>query len=799
MGKSEIKSLILGSFTVTSFSVFPLSAAWVSAWAQPGSQTVQAGAKSSPIVGSTRPLSPQTPKTLNSKAAATTPSKNSFRPKSLAQKPSGQSRPVNASSSLPVSNKQGGASEQVTIEAQRPAAGLAAQYAKPEVTLGPLGTVKVVDTPYSIMSISHDVLVNQQARNVNDLFKYLPSVQLEARGDINTSRPQSRGFESDVSANSRIDGLNMITTTPYAAESIESIDVLNGLSGALYGPQNPAGMFLYNLKRPTDKMINRATFAVDSISTFMETVDASGRAGENNWFGYRLNLLNAGNGTGYVRHSWLRRTLVMGDFDIRLSPDTVIEIDAGQYNYAQRGFAAALSYSGTIDLPSAPDITKPGFGQDYAGFNTETNMALAKIKHKINEDWNLTLGGLYQNAYRQVFSNTNTLLNNEGLYRQGISAAATAKNFRLGSNLAYINGHVKTDFIKHDLVLGTNGYIMGNYNPTVGQSFILGQATLDNPIRFPGQQPYFSGNYQSAVQQQQSLIAGDILHFNEHWAVQGTFSWSWLSSTNFNKTDQKTASYGRAGAFSPTTSLIFKPEKDKTFYFTWARSIQPGSVAPAGAVNASDFTPPLKSEEYEIGYKMVFEDRLNLNVAAFRATRDAPFTDPDTRIYGVYGVQRNYGVEFQASGKITNQLSVLGGVTWLDPQLGKTQSPLTSHKEVVGVPPVQAAMLLDYHFEKHTPLEGLGVNVGMHYTDRRAANVYNTTYAAGYFTLDLGARYAFAVEKVPFVARFTVNNVANRHYYASVYPNSVNGDTTATNSAVVGLPRTLFGSLSAEF
>lgn len=695
----------------------------------------------------------------------------------------------------------------VVVKGKRRADSTAAQYRKPTVNLGPLGDMKAEDAPYSIMSITRDVIANQQARNVNDLFKYLPSVQLEARGDANTSRPQSRGFEGDVASNSRINGLNAITTTPYAAEWFDGVDVLNGLAGSLYGPQNPAGIFQYNLKRPTDKIITRGTFGVDSISTFMEAVDASGRAGENGWFGYRINGLNAGNGAGYVRHSWLRRTLISGDFDFQLSDDTKIEIDASQYNFAQRGMAPAFGFNTSIDLPSAPDTSKPYFGQPYSGFNTETNTALAKIYHQINEDWKLTFGGLYQNAYRRVASNTNTLLNNDGLYQQNINAAATARNFRIGSNLAYLNGKFETGFIKHELVLGTNGYIMGNYNPTNGQQFIMGRATFDNPQYFPGKQPYFSGNYQSAVQRQQALIAGDTLHFDKHWAIMGTFSWNWLSTTNFTNpvTDpthnsRENAQYSRAAAFTPTTALIYKPEDHKTFYFTWGRSIQPGALSPAGGgvVNPNQYTAPLKSEEYEVGYKMVFEGRLNLNVAAFRMTRDAPFTDPTTHVYDVYGVQRNYGVEFQASGEIVHGLSVLGGVTWLDAQIGKTQSNLTSHKEVVGVPPVQAAMLLDYHFDRESLFDGLGMNVAFHYTGRRAANVFNTTYAASYLTIDLGARYAFNVWNVPWAARFTVNNLANRHYWLSVYPNNVNGDPSATNSAVAGLPRTLQFTLSAD-
>lgn len=126
--------------------------------------------------------------------------------------------------------------ENITVHS-RNGTGTAADYRTKNVALGPLGTRSVLDTPMSIMVVPHDVLVNQQARNINDLVAYVPSAQLEMRGDPNTSRPQSRGFEGDVISNTRMDGLNMVITTPYAAEQFDSLQVLNGLAGALYGPR----------------------------------------------------------------------------------------------------------------------------------------------------------------------------------------------------------------------------------------------------------------------------------------------------------------------------------------------------------------------------------------------------------------------------------------------------------------------------------------------------------------------------------------------------------------------------------
>ncbi|WP_376787604.1 TonB-dependent receptor plug domain-containing protein, partial [Pantoea vagans] len=104
-----------------------------------------------------------------------------------------------------------------------------------KATLGNLGAQEVRNTPWSVQTIPPQLMKRQQFKSVSDLYRYLPSVQGEG------ARPQTRGMQGSVVQNSMIDGLNVVSTTDYAAEQFDHIEVLNGLAGALYGPANPAG------------------------------------------------------------------------------------------------------------------------------------------------------------------------------------------------------------------------------------------------------------------------------------------------------------------------------------------------------------------------------------------------------------------------------------------------------------------------------------------------------------------------------------------------------------------------------
>ncbi|WP_168194387.1 TonB-dependent receptor [Formicincola oecophyllae] len=665
-------------------------------------------------------------------------------------------------------------------------------YEARTISLGPLGDVKVLDTPFSVGEVRRDVLLNEQLRAITDTAKYLPSVQLEERGDPGLSRPQTRGFEGDIVANTRMDGLNALGTMPYPAEQMDRVDVLNGLAGALYGPQNPSGTFDYITKRPLQGNSTTLNVGADGRGAPLESLDSSQRWGP---FAGRLNLLNQ-NGASYSHGSRMRRNLVSGDFDIHLDEQTVLHLDGSQYSTGAWGLPGTFALKPGIALPrKAPDTARAGYGQKQGGYTTSTSTGLARLEHRFNKDWQVRLGGLYQNAARNTFTVTNTLLNNRGDYNQVVAASTAMDDAKVWSNFAWLNGKARTGFVRHDLVLGSTGYNITLYDPTHAQKYDLGPASLNDPRRVDGPQPRKGGRWRSSNQSVQALIAGDTLHLGHGVSIMGMMGWSWLSVHNWQKSGAPNGHDTHGAAFTPTVAALYKPLPTVTTYFTWGRSIQPGALAPSGSVNVGQTQRAVRSEEYEVGAKWQVNKDLLLSAAAFRMNRPYAFLDPATGVFGNFGMQRNYGVEFMATGHLTKRLAIMAGVTWLDAQLLKTASPLTSHKGVVGVPPVTANVLLDYTLPtvalgKGFSLPGVtALNADFHYVGTRAANVTNTSFAPGYYTLDLGVRHMEMVAHHPVTVRFGVNNVTNQRYWASIYPAGTAGAPKAASTAMAGLPR----------
>jgi iron complex outermembrane recepter protein len=654
-------------------------------------------------------------------------------------------------------------------------------YNTPTANFGPLGNHPILNTPMSITVVPQELIVNQQARTVNDVLRYLPSVEIRDQQGFEVSRPQSRGFQGSIVQQTRLDGLNVIGTTAIPTENLAGIQVLNGLAGALYGPETPAGVFNYILKRPTDVPIFRFIESYESNSIFTEQADVGGRVGS---VGYRFNAVH-GQGESYVSGSHVDRTLFSSALDFHVDDKTVVETNFSHYEAAAFGLPGSIVYDSgkSTILPAAVDPTRVGIGQPGAGTDLVTTTGLVKVKHQFNDDWNMEIGGLYQDALRNLFGITNTMTDNNGNFTVTKNFNAVP-HFTIGSNTASLNGHIDILGFKNDVTIGTNGFVNGQYTYRNSIAQVLGTSSLSNPVVFPSPPiPNNGGQFKSATVTNQSIIVGDMLHFNEHWAVQGVLSSSFLNSKSFDATGATTSSDSINGALSPTVSLIYKPIAPLTFYATYSNSVEEGEQAPAGTANVNQFLAPFHDEQYEAGAKYAISKDLLITLDGFRMTRPLAITDPTTNIFHVVGTQRNVGVEFFAQGNITPELSIFGGITYIDAKLQGTNNPTTDDKFVVGVPQVKSDVVLDYH---PAFINGFALTGAAHFESQRAATNTNNSYSPGYATLDLGARYSMKVLQHYLTARFQVLNVTDTNYYISIAEGNIVGSPGANTAYLAG-------------
>jgi len=686
----------------------------------------------------------------------------------------------------------------VVVTAQR---AVEAYQPPQQVAVGPLGDKALADTPQAITVVPSDLILNLQSKTVNDTLRYLPSVEIRDQQGYEVSRPQARGFQGTVAQTTRMDGLSIVGTSATAAEMLDSVEVMNGLSGAYYGPATPAGVFNYQLKRPTNEPMAQFTESYDSGSVFTEHLDTGGRFGPDDRFGLRLNLAK-GDGQSWTDDSDEHRTLAGVAADYHFDSKTVLELNYVYYDTDITGLPGSIVYDGIASksgassfLPLGLDPTKPGYGQSGAGADLTTNLGSFKVKRRLSDDWTFEFGGLYQDAVRNLFGITNTLTNDAGAYTVTKNFTA-APHFTIGSNEAYLNGHVLLGGMMNDITVGTNGFINGQYNYRNSIATKLGTGNLAAPTLLPGKpEPATGGMYEAGVLSNQTLVVGDTLHLNRQWAIQGVLSDSFFSSKSWSNKDIQTSSNAESGVLSPTVSLIYKPLDKVTGYFTYSNSVEQGEQAAVNNANASQFLSPYHDTMYEAGVKYAFAPNLLLTLDGFQMTRPFSQTNPANNLFEVIGEQRNTGVEAFVQGAVTHDLSLFGGATYIDARLLGSVLPQVNNKWVVGVPEFKGDLAADYH---PAVLQGVALTAAIHAESQRAATNTNNSFAPAYTTLDLGFRYTLPVLGKPTTLRFQVQNLTDVRYYSSIADGAIVGSPGA-NTAYMAPPRTYQASVAVNF
>ena len=668
-----------------------------------------------------------------------------------------------------------------------------------DIDVGPQGNKAWVDTPYSTTTVTKMMIENQQAQSVSELLKYSPSTQMQARGGMDVGRPQSRGMQGSVVANSRLDGLNIVSTTAFPVETLERLDVLNSLTGALYGPASPAGQFNFIAKRPTEETLREVTLGYQSRSAFTGHVDLGGHIDDDNRFGYRVNILNE-EGEGNLDDSTLRRKLLSVAMDWNIQPGTQLQLDASHYEFVQKGYPGSFSYGPGIKLPSAPDPKNKNLALSTAGNDLTTDTVSTRLIHYLNDDWSVTAGVGWQQADRAMRSVSSKIINDQGDISRTMKDSTAAGRFRVLSNTATLNGHVDTGSIGHDIVLSTTGYVWSLYSAKgTGSSYNWGTTNMYDPSEMTekgdGKIRTSGDRYKSGVNTQQSITVGDTITLTPKWSTMFYLSQSWIQSQSYNKNGHKTSQIDEDG-LSPNAALMYKITPNVMTYISYAESLEQGGTAPINSdvKNAGQTLDPYRSKQYEVGLKADVSG-LNLGAALFRLERPFAYVDPNDDVYKEQGNQVNNGLELTASGNVWQGLNVYSGVTFLNPKLKDTASDSTSDKQVVGVPKVQANMLAEYSLPS-IPQWVYSANI--HYTGKRAANDTNTAWAGSYTTWDLGTRYTTKISNVPTTFRVVVNNVFDKHYWASIFPSGTDGDN-GSPSAFIGSGREVRASVTLDF
>lgn len=687
----------------------------------------------------------------------------------------------------------------VSASADASAEGLTKNFAGGQVARGGraglLGNIDMMDAPFSTLNFTSALIQDQQARSVADVLQNDPSVRV-ARGFGNFQELYViRGFavsSDDLAYN----GLYGVLPRQFvASELLERVEVFRGansfLNGAAPGGGGIGGSINLLPKRAGANPLTQVTVGVETGGQVYAAADIGRRFGPEGRAGIRVNVARRDGDTGVDKeHRELTVASVGLDYQGR---DFRLSADIGYQDHKLTSPRPAVTPSADIALPTAPDSSRT-WAQDWTHSNERDTFGT------VRGEWDLNKDTVAWAAFGARRGDENNVLAEPSV----TSADGTANAYRF-DNVRHDNvrtGEIgvrtklRTGDIGHTLSASASSYWLESKNAYAFSTFGGISTNIYNPVYVSAP----AATYTGGVLSNPGLTAKSIL---TSYAIADTLSMlddkllltvgarhQSIKADSYNyDTGASNAHYDQTKV-TPVAAVVYKPVKGVSLYANYIEGLQQGPTASGGGKvidNNGVIFAPYVSKQKEVGVKYE-HGTLGATAALFRTNQPSAYVENGH--FGVFGEQRNQGMELTVYGVPLHGLRLLGGLTLLDASQRVTQGGKNQGKDVIGVPDTQ----LNIGAEWDVPgVQGLNLNARTVYTSKQYADGANTQQLPSWTRLDIGASYATRILDRNVTFRARIDNVTDKAYWASA------GGYPGSNYLILGAPRTTSVSATIEF
>ena len=676
--------------------------------------------------------------------------------------------------------------EEITVTGQ------AETYAGGQVTrsgrIGLLGNKDIFDTPFSISSYTAELIENQQARTVGDVVRNDASAGLISSGQGYFEYVTIRGFNVGHSDSTLYDGLPNLTSFRSTVQTLDRVEVFKGPNALLNGVSGRVGGVI-NLvpKRPTDTPLTRFTADYDYQSRLGIHADLSRRFGSKKQFGARLNAIYR-NGEGAKEgneETFGEVALALEYRGDRLKLETILDYSDRELRRGDQIFY--LSGNATA-APPAPNLEN-AIQQPWEKNEIKAARGLLRAEYALGRDWAAyaAYGALGYEDY--VVRTTGRNLDARGDFNPLLFFSPLKRNNSAWN--AGIRGRFETFGVTHQLSIETmrmkevrrasknDRFSSLNITSNLYKPAFVARPAFDVSIRGWGK---FLESLESSI-----ALADTLGFLDERLLLTAGIRHQSIGFKLFNfRTDVLRSQYDKS-AITPAFGLLVKPWDFASLYGNYIEALERGPTAPRGTVNEGEIFPPSVTNQIELGVKLDL-DGLGLTAGLFQIARPNGITNAATNRFSLDGQQRNRGFELTAFGEVRPDLRLLGGFTYLDSKLTRTQGGRFDGKNTPGVPELTAVLNLEYDT---AAFPGLTLTARAEHVSNRFVRTDNSLKIPAYQLYGLGARYQRTLGDKAFTLRLNINNLLDEDYWNTL--------TGFGNLLYPGAPRSINLSFMVDF
>lgn len=369
--------------------------------------------------------------------------------------------------------------------------------------------------------------------------------------------------------------------------------------------------------------------------------------------------------------------------------------------------------------------------------------------------------GLYGIRRRPILSSGTGLIRSEDgdmLLRPTYFAEGTRYKPVFGGNV----------FLSHTLTSGPWTHHLTLASLENGFTFITAEGEALAPIPSNLYQPIYTerpalnvtGRGRSSEVHASTQALSDDIQLNDEWSLLLGIKDSLLRSDSYNVSSGEKTLHRKDEGTTPFGAVSYQMSPRTLTYLSYAEGLERGGVAPATAANTNEIMPPVRNHQVELGLKSNEISGLFLTAALFEIRRGLEYLDAETNVYLQNGLQRNRGLELNASGLIEDRLTLQVGLLLLDAKIVRVET--LRNKNAPGAPSLTLPLTLDYQWNDNWNVSG-----SLYHFGKQSVDAANTRELKPWTRVDAGLKYSMRVGERPLFVQALVKNIGQPRTWVS--------------------------------
>lgn len=643
---------------------------------------------------------------------------------------------------------------------------------------------KLLDTAASVSVITDKDLNKMHINNLDEAFVKIPGVYVGRLSGIGSTTSQTvmRGVNAANSVAVLVDGVQVndsyngsVTWSAIPVDMVKRVEVLRGPASVLYGGNALAGV-INIITKDVDKTSVNLKLSYGSNNTQNHSLYVAGKASDKLDFNVNYEKKKT---DGYITDPVLSSKAVFGAETTTTNTGAKRWIigNKGKRQWDENTVGVGFKYHFDESKSLALDFTKNEYEYSYSAPTSYFGDDIIKKAGTYFSTPGEKASNKYNMTYNDSENGWKAVVGYSDQYKQHDTSISKA------TDSSKPNTRFSFDLQKNQTISANNNAVFGlNYRKDEMDATVYKLADKFNSDSKIAVDSMASGTNKSF-----SAYVMDEHKFSDRWtATAGLRYDKWSTDGRIllpNKTEAINYDESTYDNWSPSLSVMYKPEADSSVYLSWGKAFEAPSLYrmysssySSNVYNiANPNLKPQKAETFELGYKKDLNNKSAIGVSVYDTKYKGLLYKNSLGVvdgmnatcYQNAGEAEAKGFELELNHNFDDKWSTFLNYTYQNPVIKKALKATEKDKYVTAIPKEVFRAGVTYNDDKWSGML-TGEYISKRFSKTDNSDTVNGVYGSydPYFIMNMDISYSFNKN---YTLTASVNNILDRDFFNYYY------------------------------